>query len=261
MANKALNTRINVSNNLSLSKGLQILIGELIGRSSAIIELNQEVPQGNGELVMCIQGLGGSWMDMEPLNIWLSLKGYRPVRPGIIWNVECPERTTRRLAQTICQVVEQSETPLCLVGYSLGGLLAKAIEASVPDGYVRGVFLLGSPLKQIRIHRLMDMAARGLGFANNLLLGTESGCFRGECDCQFVRAVKSSLRDEILYISLYTLDDQITEYEGCLLDEGPNIRNIKVEGTHSLLPSNPQVLLHIAELLPQVFSKNTGVTA
>jgi len=253
--------KVQVANGLSLATGLLNLIDEVVRVPLSLMMLTQEVPRGNKEPVMCIQGLGRPWWDMELMNNWLAGIGYSPIQPDLIMNVECPERTTRRLAQTVCRVVEQSETPLCLLGHSLGGLLAKAIEASVPDGYVSGVFLLGSPLKRIRIHRLMDITASGLGLANNILLGTERGCFRGRCDCQFVQDVRSSLRDEVPYTSFFTRDDQIVEYEGCLLEEGPNRLNIEVKGTHLLLPANAQVLLHIANLLPQIFSRETVATA
>ncbi|MCH8821202.1 hypothetical protein IID23_01605 [Patescibacteria group bacterium] len=261
VATEQADVRVQVANGLSLSTGLLNLIDEVVRIPLSLMMLTQEVPRGNREPMMCIQGLGRPWWDMEPMNNWLAWNGYSPIQPDLVLNVECPERTTRRLAQTVCRVVEQSETPLCLLGHSLGGLLAKAIEASVPEGYVSGVFLLGSPLKQIRIHRLMDIAARGLGFANNILLGTERGCFRGRCDCQFMSDVRSSLRDKVLYVSLFTKRDQIAEWNGCLLDEGPNRKNIEVRGTHLLLPSNPQVLLHIANLLPQIFSRETVATA
>ena len=124
-----------------------------------------------------------------------------------------------------------------------------------------GVFLLGAPLRRVRIHRAMDITTQVLSFANTLFLGTEPGCFRGRCDGQFVQDVRSSLRDEGPYTSFFTINDQIAEYEGCLLEEGPNRQNIEVKGTHLLLPANPQVLLHIANLLPQIFSRETVATA
>ncbi len=71
--------------------------------------------------------------------------GYAPKRAGIAWNVDCSEAEMGRLEVRLERAVEHTGRRAAIVGWSRGGLFARALAVRRPD-LVAGILTLGSPL-------------------------------------------------------------------------------------------------------------------
>ena len=100
-------------------------------------------PRGDGHSVIVLPGLGGDDASTSPLRWFLGRLGYRAVGWGLGRNVGFSHRVSSGLDDLLAD--SQSNGPVSLVGWSLGGVHALAVARRRPDA-VRAVITLGSPL-------------------------------------------------------------------------------------------------------------------
>src|SRR5689334_13577848 len=145
------------------------------------------VPRGDGSAVVLLPGFLGSDMYLVELFAWLKRIGYRPYYSGIGVNADCPNLLIRyRLRQSLEQARRETRRKIHILGYSLGGLLARAAAAEDPK-HVASVITLGSPFRGAAVHpKLIDaveavrqriLMSRGKGVLPN--------CYTGRCTCSF----------------------------------------------------------------------------
>jgi pimeloyl-ACP methyl ester carboxylesterase len=124
-----------------------------------------------------------------------------------------------------------------LVGWSLGGVLAREIAKRLPD-QIRQVITLGSPLAVGPDSTAVSWIYRRVG---DTPLSTDD-----------MRALMASVREPPPHTpstSIFTKTDGIVPWRGCIEPKGPLTDNIEVYASHCGLGVNPFVYFAIADRL------------
>ena len=110
-------------------------------------------PDGDpaGETAILIPGWQASEATMAPVRRYLRSLGVDARHWGLGTNRGNPERDAEQLRQNLEHVVADLGGPVSLLGWSLGGVLARELAKLKPD-CVRQVISLGSPITDDRNH-------------------------------------------------------------------------------------------------------------
>ena len=107
-------------------------------------QLLGRLPKGDGHPVMVLPGFLGSDAYNASLRRFLRGLGYRSHGWGLGRNLGPRDNALEKLVRRLKSLVERYESPLSLIGHSLGGIFARELAREEP-GLVRQVISLGSP--------------------------------------------------------------------------------------------------------------------
>jgi pimeloyl-ACP methyl ester carboxylesterase len=133
---------------------------------------------------------------------------------------------------------EHPDTPVSLVGWSFGGLLARWLAHQRP-AQVRQVVCLGSPWRaegeRTRATRMFEASARKHGLSER------------------ARDIVEELRGPlpVPLTAIWSRSDGIAPWRGCRVDDGPRSENIQVPSSHLGLVSHPLALAALDDRLAQ----------
>lgn len=210
--------------------------------------------------VLLITGVYANDATMRPLAVWMRRMGYSPKRAGLRFNADCSEAEMRRLADRLERAVERAGRPAAIVGWSRGGLFARALAVRRPD-LVSGIVTLGSPLLNPLgyVHPFLHLALeatstlgdRGVPgllshkcadewaldgatdpnrISRALIARTRRLLAGGERCCeQFWGEVRAPFPGDVSFVSLYSKSDAIVNWLACL---DPYARHVEVDASH-----------------------------
>jgi len=207
------------------------------------------IPHGSGAGVVVIPGFLGSDVYVAHLNSWLKRIGYRAHLSNIGINAECPNLLIRyRIARAIKKARRDSGGKVHLIGHSLGGMIARAVAAQMPDD-VASVTTLGAPIRGTVLHRSIveatNVVRRHILYEHGNHV--DPNCYTPSCTCDFVNSLKRDLPNTIAQTAIYTRDDGIVNWRYCRTGESDC--DFEVSGTHVGLVFNPSVYTILAERL------------
>ncbi len=104
-------------------------------------------PRGDGRAVLVLPGLGASDRSTAVLRGYLDLLGYRAYGWGLGSNRGL-RMLSDALERRLLELAETSGRAVSLVGWSYGGVLARALAHRNPDS-VRDVITLASPINRV----------------------------------------------------------------------------------------------------------------
>ncbi|BDX05636.1 esterase/lipase family protein [Planctobacterium marinum] len=191
--------------------------------------------------VMVIPGFLASDASTLPLRKYLRLKGYRSYgwqQGRNLGQHIIPGATMIRedLLERVLALVEKEQQPIHLIGWSLGGILAREIARLMPD-MVASVISLGSPFNSPEASS--PMAAVLFKRVNQKRIGAE-----------FEIPETMAVPPPVPCTSIYSRSDGITHWQGCHQHgEERHVENIQVNGSHLGLGHHPTVLWLIAHRL------------
>ena len=103
-------------------------------------------PRGKaGTPVLVLPGLATSDLAMAPMRQALQQLGHQPYAWEMGWNTGPNAQQLSALAKRVRRLAKRHRQPVAMVGWSLGGAMARAVAARCPD-QVKCVVALGSPL-------------------------------------------------------------------------------------------------------------------
>jgi pimeloyl-ACP methyl ester carboxylesterase len=190
------------------------------------------LPRGHGQTVLLIPGfLGGDWA-MGRLRGFLTRLGYRVEMAGIAFNTG---PTARRIAGLEARLTDLAERdgPIFVIGQSLGGVFARHLARRYPEA-VRGVVTLCTPIQFPVVTPLYLFAA--------LLAPLHDPVWRAARD-QIAAPLTVPLT------AIYSRTDGIVDWRQCLQPDGAAHEDIRVDGIHTAIGSNPAAQRAVAEAL------------
>lgn len=191
-------------------------------------------PRGDGHAVIVLPGFFTGPNHTFLLRTSIAAANYHAMDWGEGFNMGPSEQISRDLDRLL-KDTHAERGKVSLVGWSLGGLLARALANSNPD-LVRNVITLGSP------HRA-DPTKSKLRPIFDLLSPTKLGEIQDE-QLDLVRK-----DPPVPLTNIYTKSDELVEWRDCLSDPAPNVENVEVESSHLTLTHNVAALRIILEKL------------
>lgn len=212
-----------------------------LGAFFAARPLMANLPQGDGHAVMTLPGFMATNSSTIPMRRLLRSLGYDAHGWDSGRNIRVNEELITKLEAQVNRLCNDSGGKVSLIGWSLGGVLARELAKLQPDK-VRLVMSLGSPITDDRAH---TNAARLFKFFN----GEEPEQIR---DGQF-RGL--DIAPPVPTTSILTKTDGIVHWRGSVQDpdktNGFPSENIRVFASHCGLGVNPSVMVAIADRLAQ----------
>ncbi|MEM7689378.1 MAG: alpha/beta fold hydrolase [Pseudomonadota bacterium] len=199
------------------------------------------LPKGDGHAVMTLPGFMATNSSTIPMRSLLRSLGYDAHGWDSGRNVRVNEELISKLEDQLDRLNDESGGKVSLIGWSLGGVLARELAKLRPEK-VRLVMSLGSPISDDRAH---TNAARLFKFFN----GEEpeeirDGQFRG-----------LDIAPPVPTTSILTKTDGVVHWRGSVQEatkaSGAPTENIRVFASHLGLGVNPSVMIAMADRLAQ----------
>lgn len=215
------------------------LVGELrsaheIGRLLRASTWLALAPRGHGQVVIDLPGWRAPEVSGAPIRAYLRLLGYETRSWGLGRNRGTPERDVDRLVERLSQ--RSGDQPVSLVGWSLGGLIAREVAREIPDRVER-VITYGSPIVGGPTH---TVAATSYG---------EEECQRAE---RFLRHRAADRPLAVPVTAIYTKRDAIVDWRACIDHISPDVEHVEVRSTHLGLGLDPDVWWAVATSLARL---------
>ncbi|WJG10212.1 hypothetical protein [Aliiglaciecola sp. LCG003] len=243
-----------MKNQLSQVTSQQPKVRHLLAESRAILEMGAtsmmmplllQAPKGDKHPVMVIPGFLASDFSTKPLRSFLKLKGYKSYGWGLGRNlgthiVGGEHIVSDALLNKVIELCVRHEQQISIVGWSLGGILAREIAKAIPD-CVRQVISLGSPFNGPR--GSAPVASKMFELIN------------GDLSKQQPDAINRIIPPPAVpSTAIFSRSDGIAHWQACINSEEHShslSENIEVKGSHLGLGHNAQVLWIVADRLAQ----------
>ena len=189
-------------------------------------------PRGNGESVLVWPGFGAGNASTTTLRGYLRFLGYRVEG----WSQGTNSGDVLNLLDALKADLENrdDDAPVTLVGWSLGGYLAREVARDLP-GHVRQVITMGSPVvggpKYTTISRAFER------------LGTSVDEIERLVDERYEIPLETPVT------AIYSRSDGVVSWEACIDDRSPKVEHVEVRSSHVGLGFSPQVFSIIAKQL------------
>jgi hypothetical protein len=201
------------------------------------------LPRGDGGVVVDIPGWRTGERSMAPLRGYLRVMGHDARPWGLGINVGDPPDSARRLAPTLRAAVETSGRPVALVGWSLGGVVAREAARQLGPDVVSQVITFGSPL------------IGGPAFTS------VAGRMRAEQRRRWVARTEANERDRPLQVpvtSIFTRRDGVVPWQASLDHHTDGAVHVEVGSTHLSLGVDPDVWEIVARRLAELPDDRDG---
>jgi hypothetical protein len=203
----------------------------------AALPLAPTLPEGDGQPVLVLPGLLAADGSTTALRAVLRRLGYDAHGWDLGRNVGPTARVVRGLDKRLEELAERSGRRVSLIGWSLGGIFARAVARRSPQR-VRQVVTLGSPFRLTSADQ--SRASRAFDRFSHLHVEHPRLPLEGDAGPLGVPAT-----------SIYSRFDGIVAWRACLDTPSSRSENIEVIGSHLGLGHHPAVIWAVADRLAQ----------
>ncbi len=190
-------------------------------------------PRGDGSVVIDVPGWRAPEVTGAPLRGYLRWLGYDARGWGFGTNTGRPGRDTDRLAESVLRILEETGAPVALVGWSLGGVIAREVARRHPDA-VRRVVTYGTPV-----------------------VGGPSFTAVASSYPPEVRALAAAVAErldagspiQVPLTAVYSRRDGIVAWQACIDRVSPHVEHVEVASSHLGLGLDPDVWSVVARRL------------
>jgi pimeloyl-ACP methyl ester carboxylesterase len=215
-----------------------------LGATGLAIPSLRKAPKGDGHPVMVLPGFLASDVSTKVLRTFLRAKGYQASGWGLGRNlgtqiVGGQQIISDKLINQVLRLSIEQDAPVSLVGWSLGGILAREVARIIPD-CVRQVITLGSPFNGPQ--GSAPIASKIFDLIN------------GDLSQSNPQAMQQMLQaPPVPNSAIYSRSDGVAHWQACINNgsDHKQSENIEVRGSHIGLGHNAQVLWIIADRLAQ----------
>jgi len=206
---------------------------ELIKLLASLPALSR-LPRALGEPVMVLPGFGTGDRTTVILRTFLRQLGYRVSGWGLGLNSGNVPELIPEVTQSVAARAAQENQPLRLVGWSLGGYLAREAARDLPDQVDR-VITLGSPI------------IGGPRFTTTAGLYRAAGTDFEEIDAFIAERERTPI--QVPVTAVYSKSDGVVDWRACIDRTSPLVEHVRVRSSHVGLGFAPEVLRIIATRL------------
>lgn len=196
------------------------------------------LPRGDGHPVLVIPGFGANDLSTLPLRRALRRLGYDAHGWGLGTNLGMRPPIRNALSQRLQKLHAEHQSPVSLIGWSLGGVFVREMARYQPH-LVRRVFTLGSPIT-------------GRPDANNMLALFRFANRGKAVNLDWEGFRKRCVPPSVPCTAIYTRSDGIVAWQCSMETPAPHTESVEVRGSHFGLVFNAQVLRVIAGRLSAV---------
>lgn len=201
-------------------------------------------PRGPNEPVLLLPGLAAGDGSMWMLGSFLRRLGWQARGWGLGLNRGNPAALLPRVVDVADRIAQQRGLPVRMVGWSLGGFLAREVARDRPD-LVAQIITMGTPVvggpKYTTVASLMRMRRRDIEAA------------AAEC------AARARLRIEAPITAIYSRRDGVVAWQACIDRDSPRVEHVEVASTHAGLGWDLRVWRIVADRLAGVQSVSSVV--
>lgn len=190
-------------------------------------------PRGDGGVVIDVPGWLAGEATNAPVRRFLGRLGHDARGWGLGVNHGRPERDAHLLAEIVLAAVEQSGRPVALVGWSLGGLIAREVAREHPVA-VRRVVTYGTPVVGGPTH---TVGARRYGPDESRRITRLNQRLDAEHPIQVPVTAILSRRDGIV------------SWRACIDRTSRDVEHVEVRSTHLGMGLDPDVWSVVADRL------------
>ncbi len=210
------------------------------GSLAASYPLLTTAPRGDGHPVMVLPGFATSDLMTTALRQYLALMGYQVFPWELGWNLDQHSvgENGEHIARRIEDIAQATGSAVSLVGWSLGGVIAREAARRDHSG-LRQVIALASPFTG-------DPAATSISGIYEWLTGNHLAS-----EAVRDRYTESHRPLPVPSTAIYSKSDGITAWQNCLGEMGPQAENIEVHASHFGMVANPAVFWAVADRLAQ----------
>lgn len=186
-------------------------------------------PRGDGHLVVDIPGWRAPEVTGAPLRAYLRALGYDARGWGFGTNLGDPRRDVERLSGRVLDLVDQEGAPASLVGWSLGGVIAREVARRHPDA-VRRVVTYGTPVVGGPTHTTIARA-------------------QGNGTGRVIRRLDAAAPIRVPLTVVFSKRDGIVSWQACVDRSTPGVEHVEVSSTHLGMGVDPDVWTVVADRL------------
>jgi pimeloyl-ACP methyl ester carboxylesterase len=191
-------------------------------------------PRGSGETVLVLPGYGATDASTALLRAYLRYLGYRARGWGLGRNRGDVPALLPRVAALVRETARATGAPLRLVGWSLGGYLAREAAREHPEAVER-VVTLGSPVAGGPKYTAMARLFRPLGVDLDAI--------------EAAVAARESVPLRVPVTAIYSKADGIVGWRACVDARNRDVEHVEVRTTHLGLGFAPEVYRVVARRL------------
>jgi pimeloyl-ACP methyl ester carboxylesterase len=190
--------------------------------------------RGHREPVLLLPGFGAGDASNAVLNAMLRYLGYRVYGWGMGVNRGDVEDLLPKIERLVRRIRDDDGQKVRLVGWSLGGYLAREVARDAPEAVDR-VITLGSPVVGGPKYTRVGAAYRAAGY---------------DVD-EIARKVEARYETPIRVpvTAVYCKADGIVDWRACIDHRTPGVEHVEVRATHFSLGFDPKVLEIVADRL------------
>ncbi|TNM36500.1 alpha/beta hydrolase [Nocardioides albidus] len=198
-------------------------------------------PQGDGHHVLVLPGLLADDQSTRPLRRLLQARGFQAHAWRLGLNIGPTRRIHEGMVDRLRDLHDRDGAPVSIIGWSLGGLLARELARLAPE-HVRSVITLGSPL---RLSVDSSVNASHASKAFHLFRPWHVPLFDGP------RSEEERTPLTMPATSVYSRLDGVVPWAACLDLEGPLRENVQVSASHLGMGTHPEVARIVLDRLAQ----------
>ena len=210
-------------------------LGSILGGARLVGALPRlsAAPRGDGHLVVDIPGWRAPELSGAPMRSYLKRLGYDARGWGFGTNTGDPRRDVRRLSKRVLELVDEKGEPASLVGWSLGGVIAREVARLHPDA-VRRVVTYGTPVTGGAAHTTIALAyGRG-----------------ADVDADAEKVARRLHAEEPIQVPLtviFSRRDGVVAWQACIDRATPGGEHVEVSSTHIGMGIDPDVWAVVAD--------------
>jgi pimeloyl-ACP methyl ester carboxylesterase len=220
---------------------LEARVGADLARGLLHLPHTLRAPRGGGHPVLLLPGFAASDRSMAAMRLFLRRLGWRARGWGLGVNRGDAPALLPRVIEVIDRSAQRFGGPVRLVGWSMGGFLAREVARDRPD-LIAQVVTMGTPVVGGPKYTSLANYFRRLGY--------DIDAIAAECASRATCAIAAPIT------AIYSRRDGVVAWQACIDRESPRVEHVEVESTHTGLGFDPRVWRIVADRLARMSQRS-----